>query len=56
MLGDQFVDTVLVGKAHLHLGRMDIHIDIFRRDRNMYDTERIPMLHHVGLIPFLDRF
>lgn len=56
MFCDQFIDPILIRKTNLHLGWVDIHVHILRRNGDMYDAERISVLHHVGLIPFLDRF
>ena len=41
-------------KAQLHLGRMDIHIQKFRLNLKMQHGKGVFVLHHKGLIGFLD--
>ena len=55
VLGNQPVYAVLVGKTYFHLCRMDVDIHTFRRNRNMYYTEWISVLHQIRLITFLYR-
>ena len=60
LLGDHvisgIVDGALVLKPHLHLGGMDVDVDLIAVYGILKAYKRIFMLHHIGLVRFFNGF